>query len=149
MQLAFSNLTQQEPKHILYVENDLFFRDTLLPVLSGAGYRVTTTLSAAEAEELLDGPNRFDVVLVDAEMASREGGVLASLLRERLLSDDMPMIMLHEAGTPAVLSMASNHRMTSHVSKLDRQYLLNTLSSLLTAAERTSELGYLAKEMAA
>ncbi len=149
MQLAFSNLTQQDPKHILYVENDPFFRDTLLPVLTGAGYRVTSTLSAEEAQELLDSTTRFDAVLVDAEMEGKGGSVLATILRDRLMADEMPMLVLHEAPTPAVLGIASNHRMTSHVSKLDRQYLLNTLASLLTLTELNEDAGFLAKEMAA
>jgi hypothetical protein len=45
--------------------------------------------------------------------------------------------------------MASDHNMTAHVSKLDRQYLLNTLSSLLAMNERNEGAGYLAREMAA
>ena len=59
------------------------------------------------------------------------------------------MLVLHEVPTPVVLSMASDHRMTANVSKLDRQYLLNTLSSLLTLNEHESGAGYLAREMAA
>jgi two-component system, chemotaxis family, sensor kinase CheA len=149
MQLAFSNLTLQEPRQLLYVENDPFFRDTLRPVLTGAGYRVTTTLSADEAQALLDGGTRFDAVLIDAEMAGSDGVPLAATLRGPLIGDDTPLLVLHEAPTPAVLSMASDHNMTAHVSKLDRQYLLNTLSSLLAMNERNEGAGYLAREMAA
>ena len=148
IQLAFSSLAQQEPKQLLYVENDPFFRDTLQPVLVGAGYRVTTTLSAEEAQNLVES-GRFDAVLVDAEMVTKSGDGLASALRERLLTDEMPMLVLHEVPTPAVLGMPSDHRMTANVSKLDRQYLLNTLSSLLTLVEREGGAGYLAREMAA
>src|SRR5262249_42425893 len=130
-------------------ENDPFFRDTLQPVLAGAGYRVTTTLSAEDAQELVEGGQRFDAVLVDAEMATKDGLNLAATLRERQLSEDMPLLLLHEVPTPSVLSMPSDHRMTAHVSKLDRQYLLSTLSSLLTLNEREAASGYLAREMAA
>jgi two-component system chemotaxis sensor kinase CheA len=149
MQLAYSNLTQQEPRQVLYVENAPFFRDTLLPVLTGAGYRVTTTLSASEAQELLEGGTRFDAVLVDAEMTNSAGDVLAHAWRERSLPDEMPLLVLHEVATPVVLSMSSDHRMTANVSKLDRQYLLNTLSSLVALNERNEAGGYMGREMAA
>jgi two-component system chemotaxis sensor kinase CheA len=149
MQLAFSSLTQQEPKQLLYAENDPFFRDTLLPVLTGAGYRVTTTLSTEEAQSELDGGGKFDAVLVDVQLMDKDGLPLATTLRDGLVSDDLPILVLHEAPTPAALSMTSDHRMTANVSKLDRQYLLNTLSSLLTLNERESGAGYLAREMAA
>jgi two-component system chemotaxis sensor kinase CheA len=148
MQAAFSHFAQQEAKQILYVENDPFFRDTLHPVLVGAGFRVRTTLSAEEAQDLVDSGQRFDAVLVEAEMATKDGANLAATLREKQLSDDMPLLVLHEVPTPSVLSMPSDHRMTANVSKLDRQYLLNTLSSLLTLNEREAAAGY-AREMAA
>jgi two-component system, chemotaxis family, sensor kinase CheA len=149
MQLAYANLTQQEPKQLLYVEKDSFFCDTLLPVLNGAGYRVTTTLSAEDVQALLEGGTRFDAVLVDAEMVGNDGVPLAATLRDTLLSDDLPLIVLHELPTPAVLSMAVDHRMTANVSKLDRHYLLNTLSTLLALNERNDAAGYLARDMAA
>jgi two-component system chemotaxis sensor kinase CheA len=149
MQLAFSHLTQQEPLSILYVENDPFFRDTLKPVLTGAGYRVTSTLSADEAQALLDGGTEYAAVLIDSEMAGSDGVPLAATMRGPLLADNVPLLVLHEVPTPSVLSMASDHTMTAHVSKLDRQYLLNTLSSLLALNERNEGAGYFAREMAA
>jgi two-component system chemotaxis sensor kinase CheA len=148
MQLAFSHLTQQAPRSILYVENDPFFRDTLRPVLTGAGYRVTSTLSADEAQALLDSAE-YDAVLIDSEMAGSDGVPLAATMRGPLLADNVPLLVLHEVPTPSVISMISDHTMTAHVSKLDRQYLLNTLSSLLAVNERNDGAGYLAREMAA
>jgi two-component system chemotaxis sensor kinase CheA len=149
MQTAFSSRTHQEPKHLLYADNDPFFRDTLLPVLKGAGYRVTATLSAEEAMEMLEGGSRFDAVLVDVEMPNNAGAVLAGVMRERLLPDHMPMLLLHELPTPAVIGLPTGHPMTGHVSKLDRQYLLNTLANFLTLNERNEGAGYLTREMAA
>ena len=149
MQMAFSNLSQQQPKQILYADNEPFFRDTLLPVLKGQGYGVTSTLSAEQALSLLDSGTRFDAVLVDAEMTDKNGVVLANLLRDKVLSDDMPMLLLHELPTPAVMGMPTGHQMTANVSKLDRQYLLNTLSSLLTLNEHSEGGSYQARGMAA
>jgi two-component system, chemotaxis family, sensor kinase CheA len=149
MQAAFANLTQKDPKHLLYAENDPFFRDTLLPVLKGAGYRITATLSADEAVEMLDGGMKFDAVLVDAEMTDKNGAVLAALIRERILPDSMPMLMLYKLPTPAVIGLATGHPMTGNASKLDRQYLLNTLATFLTLSERNEGAGYMTREMAA
>jgi two-component system, chemotaxis family, sensor kinase CheA len=148
MQQAFSNLSVQEPKQLLYAEGDPFFRDTLLPVLKSQGYAITATLSAEEVVSLLDSGNQFDAVMIDAEMTDKSGAPLAAFLRDRVLSDEMPLLLLHELPTAAVMGLPTGHHMTANVSKLDRQYLLNTLASLLTLNER-NDGGYMSREMAA
>jgi two-component system chemotaxis sensor kinase CheA len=149
MQMAFSNLAQQQPKQILYADDDPFFRDTLLPVLKGQGYRIKATLSAGDALNLLDSGTQFDAVIIDAEMTDTSGAVLAGVLRDKVLTDEIPLLLLHELPTPAVMGLPTGHPMTAHVSKLDRQYLLNTLSSLLTLNERNESGSYLSRGMAA
>ena len=149
MQAAFSNLAKQEPKQILYADSDPFFRDTLMPVLKGQGYGVTATLSVDEVLNLLDAGTQFDAVMIDAEMTSKEGGPLFAMLRDKVLSDEMPLLLLHELPTPSVMGLPTGHPMTANVSKLDRQYLLNTLSSLLTLNERNEGGSYLSRDMAA
>ncbi len=149
MQQAFSNLSVQEPKQILYAESDPFFRDTLLPVLKSQGYAITSTLSAEEVISLLDGGNQFDGLMIDAEMTDICGVPLAAFLRDKVLSDEMPLLLLHELPTASVMGLPTGHHMTAHVSKLDRQYLLSTLASLLTLNERNEGAGYMSREMAA
>jgi two-component system chemotaxis sensor kinase CheA len=149
MQAAFSSLAQVEPKHILYADDDPFFRDTLLPVLKGAGYRITATLSADEVVEMLDGGMQFDALLIDAEMTYKQGVPLATVLREKVLPDTVPMLLLHELPTPAVIGRATGHHMNSHVSKLDRPYLMNALVSSLTLSDRNEGANFTARGMAA
>jgi two-component system chemotaxis sensor kinase CheA len=148
MQQAFSNLSVQEPKQILYAEGDPFFRDTLLPVLKSQGYAITSTLSAEQVVSLLDGGGHFDAVMIDAEMTDKSGASLPAFLRDKVLDDAMPLLLLHELPTAAVMGLPTGHQMTANVSKLDRQYLLNTLASLLTLNER-NDGGYMSREMAA
>jgi len=149
IEAAYSSLVQQEARHILYADNDAFFRDALVPVLTGSGYRVTATLSATDVYNFLESGTHFDAIMVDAHMTDGEGAVLAAVLRDRILTDNLPMLRLHELPTPAVIGMTANHPMTVNVSKFDRQYLLNTLSSLLTRHEREQGSLHGAREEAA
>jgi two-component system chemotaxis sensor kinase CheA len=149
LQTAASSFFQQEARRILYADADPFFRDTLLPVLTSAGYRVTTAPSAAELLQTLEASARFDALLVDAAMTDDDGDSVVKLLRGALLADDIPLLRLHEASPPAVLGIAADHPMTMDVSKLDRQNLLGMLSSLLSRRERDASQGYLSRDIAA
>ncbi|NJM35201.1 MAG: response regulator, partial [Rhodomicrobium sp.] len=131
LQAAYSSLYQQETKTILLADDDLFFRDTLKPVLIGAGYKVTSAGSAAQLMELLEQRKDFDALLIDAEMETADGEDLADHLRVNALKADFPVFRLYERPAHAVLNIPATDPMTMNLSKLDRQGLLSTLASVL------------------
>jgi len=142
LQAAYSSLHQSEIKHVLLVDDDLFFRDTLKPMLASAGYMVTTARSHGEMQEIVEHRKAdFDAILIDAEMETSEGGNLSQYLRETLVSADFPIFRLYEMPSHTVLGMPAEDPMTRNLSKLDRQTLLNTLTSILAAydANETSK----------
>lgn len=146
LQAAFSSLYQQETKSLLLIDEDLFFRDTLKPVLVGAGYELTTACTATQVQEILEHNQDFMAIVVDAEMADASGKNLAQQIRARMPAD-FPMIRLFQQPAHTVMSMPVEHPMTVNVSKLDRQTLLSTLSQIQSTQEQQAE--YSSRELAA
>jgi CheY-like chemotaxis protein len=129
----------------LLVEDDVFFRDTLRPVLASAGYAVTVADSAMQMQDLLESRKDFDAVMIDAEMTTPNGRNLAKHLRQTLADARLPIFLLHEMPSHAVLGLPADDHMTRNLSKLDRQTLLSTLASILAA----QEMDHTSKDMAA
>jgi two-component system, chemotaxis family, sensor kinase CheA len=145
LQAAFSSVYQQKSKNILLVDDDVFFRDTLKPMLAGAGYVVTVASSADQMQEMIALRKDFHAVIIDAEMETAEGRNLAQYLRETLVKADFPIFRLYEMPSHAVLGLPIDDRMTRNLSKLDRQTLLGTLASILAA----QDVNETSKELAA
>ena len=145
LQAAYSSVYQQDSKNILLVDDDLFFRDTLKPMLASAGYVVTTAASAAEMQTIVEYRNDFDAIMVDAEMETASGKNLSQHLRETLVKPDFPIFRLYEMPSHAVLGLPVEDRMTRNLSKLDRQTLLSTIASILAAQDANDT----SKELAA
>lgn len=146
LQAAFSSIYEQETDKLLLIDEDLFFRETLKPVLAAAGYELTTASSVEQAHEILEHDRDFMAVVVDAEMEDEPGKNLVQYLRERL-SDDFPIIRLYAQPAHSVVGMQTDHPMTINVSKLDRQSLLSTLSTIQATKEQQAE--YSSRELAA
>lgn len=145
LQAAYSSVLQQERKSILLVDDDLFFRDTLKPMLASAGYAVTMVSSADQMQEMMALRRDFQAIMVDAEMETADGRNLAQYLREALVKADFPIFRLYEMPSHAVLGLPVDDRMTRNLSKLDRQTLLGTLASILAAQDANDT----SKELAA
>ncbi len=82
--------TKRKP-HILLVDDSPFFRKFMKPVLSVAGYDVTTAESGIEGLELLRDPARsFDLVVSDIDMPGMTGIEFTAEIRK-----DELLMMLH------------------------------------------------------
>ena len=124
--------------HVLLVDDKLFFRDMLGPVLSVAGYNVTTAASAAEALALMERGHHFDVVATDTDMPDMDGYAFAEILRDRTLANpenpSPPMIALAAYTVPAVHEAAKASGMRMAVGKFDRTALVKALAHVLDPA---------------
>jgi two-component system chemotaxis sensor kinase CheA len=145
LQAAYSSVFQQESKNILLVDDDLFFRDTLKPMLASAGYVVITARSATEMQEILAYRKDLDAIMIDADMETASGKNLSQHLRETLVKADFPIFRLYEMPSHAVLGLPVEDRMTRNLSKLDRQSLLSTIASIMAAQDANDT----SKELAA
>ena len=130
LQAAYSSLYQQDAKNLLFVEDDLLFRDTLKPVLASAGYNVTTVTEQTQLSELLAQSKEFDAVLMDADFETGDGGDLEDILRSKL-KPDFPIFRLYEMASHDVLNVPMTDANSFNISKLDRQGLLGSLASVL------------------
>jgi len=118
---------------VLIVDDKLFFRDMLSPIISAAGYEVTTAASAAAALELFDKGAHFDVVVTDTDMPEMDGYSFARALFDDPRRKDLPVIAMAAHAAPAVLAAAKAAGMRCAVGKFDRSALLAAMSDALDA----------------
>ena len=62
-------------ERVLVVEDEELIRLILAETLADAGYRVVEAGTGDEAARLLDGPDRFDLVVTDVQMPGALDGV--------------------------------------------------------------------------
>ncbi len=116
---------------ILVVDDKLFFRDMLAPIVSAAGYDVSTANSAADALQLLDKGAHFDAIVTDIDMPEMDGYAFARALHADERRSAIPILALAAHAAPAVLDAAHKAGMRGAVGKFDRNALIAALSNIL------------------
>lgn len=123
---------------VMLVDDKLFFRDLLAPVISAAGYEVAAFASASEGLSAFKRGYGFDAVLTDVDMPEMDGYSFAKALGENALTRNIPVIALDAHAGVAVIEAARLAGMRSVVGKFDRQALLEELRGVLEASAFTS-----------
>jgi two-component system chemotaxis sensor kinase CheA len=118
---------------ILLVDDKMFFRDMLSPIISAAGYDVSTAASASDALRLFEKGAHFDAVVTDIDMPEMDGYAFARELHNDEKFAQVPMLALAAHAAPAVLSAANAAGMRGAVGKFDRKALIAALSDILDA----------------
>jgi two-component system chemotaxis sensor kinase CheA len=125
-------------QRILLVDDSPFFRNMLTPLLTVAGYDVTTVESADEALALREAGEEFDVIVSDIEMPGMNGFDFAQAVKGAPGWQNTPIVALSSHATPRDLDRGREAGFTDYVAKFDRDALLmalsNTLSELRGAA---------------
>jgi len=116
---------------ILLVDDKLFFRDMLSPVLKAAGYDVTCAESGDEALSLFTKGHAFDAVVTDIEMPNMNGYTLARTLTSDERYSNLPVIALAAHASPTIEQAAAASGMCRVVGKFDRSALLRALEANL------------------
>lgn len=125
-------------QRILLVDDSAFFRNMLTPLLSVAGYEVTTLESPIEALELCETGEKFDVIISDIEMPDMDGFEFAERVRAEESSwHDTPMLALSSHATPQDIDRGLSVGFKNYVAKFDRQTLLSAIST--TIADNQNE----------
>ncbi len=120
--------SDQERRHVLLVDDSPFFLNLLGPMLTVAGYRVTTVKSAEEALALRDEGRRFDAIVSDIEMGGMNGFQFAQTVRSEGAWEGIPMVAMSSHAAPRDFERGREVGFTDYVAKYDRDGLIQTLA---------------------
>ena len=123
---------EAHPTRILLVDDSKFFRDILTPVLSTAGYNVTTAVDATEALELRDAGEKFELIISDIEMPGMDGFEFATEVRQSSAWKTIPLVALSSHATQQDRQRGEAAGFDDYVAKHDRDALLQILTRTLT-----------------
>jgi two-component system, chemotaxis family, sensor kinase CheA len=118
-------------KRVLLVDDSPFFRNLLTPLLSVAGYSVTTVESGDRALSLCEAGEDFDVIISDIEMPGMNGFEFATAVKTASRWQKTPLVALSSHATPKDLDRGRAAGFNDYVAKFDRDALLQTLSETL------------------
>ena len=121
-------------KRVLLVDDSPFFRNLLSPLLSVAGFRVTTVDSAQNALEIRDQGGEFDVIISDIEMPGMDGFEFAQEVRKDPRWQKIPMVALSSHATEKDFARGRDVGFNDYVAKFDRDALVNTLADTVATA---------------
>lgn len=124
---------EESSQRILLVDDSPFFRNMLTPLLTVAGYQVTTVESADEALALCEAGEDYDVIVSDIEMPGMNGFDFAKAIRVGGGRwSDTPLVALSAHATARDLDRGRQAGFTDYVAKFDRDALLTSLSNTLS-----------------
>ena len=118
-------------RRVLLIDDSSFFRNLMEPLLSTAGYQVTTADDAAAALELREAGVAFDVIVSDIEMPGMNGFEFAQAVNGDSRWKDTPMVALSSHTSPSDIDRGRDAGFVDYVAKMDRRALLNSLSQTL------------------
>ena len=116
---------------VLLVDDRLFFRDMLAPLLAAAGYRVTTAASGRDALFLFSRGAMFNAIVTDTDMPEMDGYTLAREIKRDPRHASLPIIALAANTAPIIDEAAAAAGMCGVVGKFDRAALLAVLRANL------------------
>jgi two-component system chemotaxis sensor kinase CheA len=119
---------KSDVKRVLLVDDSPFFRNLLTPLLSVAGYDVTSVDGADKALALCEAGRDFDVIVSDIEMPGMSGFEFAETVRKGGRWQDTPLVALSAHTSAKDLDRGRKAGFVDYIAKLDREALLNTLS---------------------
>ncbi|PHQ70074.1 MAG: hybrid sensor histidine kinase/response regulator [Sneathiella sp.] len=116
---------------VLLVDDSPFFRNMLVPLLTTAGYDVSTAESGMNALELREDGESFDIIISDIEMPEMNGFEFAEQVRSDDRWHDTPIVALSSHTTQKDFDRGREVGFDDYVAKFDRDSLMSTLSETL------------------
>jgi two-component system chemotaxis sensor kinase CheA len=119
-------------RRLLLVDDSPFFRNLLTPLLTVAGYDVTSVETADDALKLQESGAVFDAIVSDIEMPGMNGFDFVEKLRNGESKwSKLPIFAMSSHATPRDLERGRQVGFTDYVAKFNREGLLNALHETL------------------
>jgi two-component system chemotaxis sensor kinase CheA len=122
-------------RRILLVDDSPFFRNLLTPLLTVAGYAVTTVENPNEALKLQDEGLDFDAIVSDIEMPGMNGFDFVAALRKGGRWSTLPVVAMSSHATERDVDRGRKAGFTDYVAKFNREGLLESLHQNLDIAK--------------
>ncbi|MBF0354538.1 MAG: chemotaxis protein CheW, partial [Alphaproteobacteria bacterium] len=119
-------------KRVLLVDDSLFFRNLLTPLLSVSGFEVTAVEAVDKALQLREQGYVFDAIISDIEMPGLNGFQFAEAVRGDARWMTTPMIALSSHATEKDFERGRKVGFNDYIAKFDRDALLETLTQIVT-----------------
>jgi two-component system chemotaxis sensor kinase CheA len=118
---------------VLLVDDSVFFRNMLEPLLDMAGYEVTAVDGPKKALELREKGFAFDLIVSDIEMPEMSGFDFAAALKEQGSKwANTPIVALSSHATSKDIARGKEAGFIDHLPKFDRETLLDAIANTLT-----------------
>ena len=138
-------MTDKKMPHILMVDDDRLVLATLAASMARAGYAVSSAKSAEEAEDMLAGGCRPDLVMLDVRMPGQSGLYLAERLREL---DHIPFLMLSAYSDEQTVQQAIEQGALAFLVKpIDEAQLFPAIEAALARADELNKLRTTRKQL--
>ncbi|MES2907346.1 MAG: ATP-binding protein [Pseudomonadota bacterium] len=120
-------------KKLIFVEDNAFFRDMLMPVLKNAGFDVEVFSSATDALDALKSETLPAAIVSDIDMPGMNGFDFARTLKADMRMADVPLIALSSYLSRSAAEKGREAGFKSYIAKFDRQGLLKALKKGIAA----------------
>jgi two-component system chemotaxis sensor kinase CheA len=117
---------------VLLVDDSPFFRNLLTPLLSVAGYDVTSVDGAAAALKMRDAGVNFDAIISDIEMPGMNGFEFAEAVRGDPRWQNVPLVALSSHATERDFERGREVGFNDYVAKFDREALIRTMAQTVS-----------------
>ncbi|MCB9964238.1 MAG: chemotaxis protein CheW, partial [Rhodospirillales bacterium] len=132
------NDTNSLRKKILLVDDSPFFRNMLTPILSMAGYHVTTMDNAKQALKRCEAGEKFDLIISDIEMPEMDGFEFVEALKKNEDWENIPVLALSSHTTDRDRQRGREAGFFNHLAKFDRDNILQTLNQTFAQLKEAS-----------
>ena len=126
---AVPSETPSQPRTpaLLLVDDSVFFRNLLAPVLAAAGYHVEVAANAQDGLTILRSRQDIEAVVTDIDMPDMDGFEFARTIRADTRLVDLPIIALADTASPSLTERGRQAGIGDHIAKFDRAGLVAML----------------------
>jgi DNA-binding response OmpR family regulator len=122
------------PKHIVVIDDCMVTLSIVSDFLASAGYRVSTAESCVYSNHLIYSSSPPDLILLDLMMPFMSGDKKTRLLKERLKSRNIPIILISSKDESELSVIAANAGADGYLAKpFSATELVRTVKSYLAA----------------